>query len=184
MLTKKGDRGKIDHDYEWIGLTHLPKTSWIPVPKKEYIDDMKLTGQDLMTMVEKDIPRSIVRIYGVRIQLPELFKVLIRRVVPTDAQPEVFALCTQTALASPLRSLHATLLSNIIIAERINHSGRMEVDVNPRYSDGAVYVHIKKPLRLAKIVDGSIHTLKNITIDIVYRSDKPFVHINLATYQS
>lgn len=184
-MLAKGDSSQHEEkngEYEWIGLTHLPKTSWIPVPKKDFIDDMDLTGLKLTTLVEKDIPRSVVRIYGVRIQLPELFQVLINRVIPRHAREEVLALCTQSCMACPLRSLHATLSPNLVVAERINQTGKMVVDIDPNYKNTkSVSVHVQKPLRIARVGKGHIYTVKNITIDIVYRSDKPFVHVNLAT---
>lgn len=162
-------------DYEWIGMDRLPPSgASMPIGRDDYILDMRLTGEDLSKQVAVDVPRATVTMEGVRFRDGAILEHFLRYVVlDDDVADAALAMCTQAAMAAPMRALSTTLLEKELY---LSESGEPLV-VAVKAERSKAVVTVEKCLNIS--CGQTLKTVKNVTISVAYDSSQPFVVVSL-----
>lgn len=151
-----------------------PSGASMPIGRDDYILDMRLTGEDLSKQVAVDVPRATVTMEGVRFRDGAILEHFLRYVVLNDDVADAaLAMCTQAAMAAPMRALSTTLLEKELY---LSESGEPLV-VAVKAERSKAIVRVEKCLNIS--CGQTLKTVKNVTISVAYDSSQPFVVVSL-----
>ena len=151
--------------------------SWTPVDREAYSEDMRLSGGDLRRQVEADVPRMDIQLSErgssyVRVHDGELFASLIYRMFELQEAEDVLRMCTQTALAQPLRALHEAAPGYMMCEDR------QKLSVRVRFEDSGVRVVVTKGLVMR---DGTtLETIRPVRISVEFHTRKDNVFVGIS----
>lgn len=144
-------------DFQRVGIdktdffSHKYCSTVTPIPHQQYMDDMAMTTDKLVSQVQCDVPRSTVRINGVRIIDPDLLIRMLRASVSPVHVNTVLSLVTQTCLAHPVEAVMACLRPFQFVGERLGEErAGMVIDIRVDNWD-KVTVHVEKPMAIVEI---------------------------------
>ena len=166
-------------EYEWVGMGQVPPdASAIPLPRNDYIQDMKLSGDKLTQQVRVDTPRTSVFLQNIRIKSGLVLEEFVRYVLKDQAIADaVLALSTQTVYAAPLRALAECLSpQNLFLAECvIREPSVICINLENRWGT----VTCTKKLQLMRPVRDKVIPLRVVTVKVEYDSREPYVMVRL-----
>ena len=168
-------------DYEWVGMDRLPPAEGgrctMPIGRAEYIADMRLTGEALARQVAVDVPRALVTLEGARVRDGAVLEHFVRYVVGhAGIEDAALAMCTQTALAAPMRALSATLLEKDLYLSECPEREPLRVVVT--IGKGSAAVNVQKTLRIAS--GQTLEGVRSVAMAVHYDSGQPYVVVTLA----
>lgn len=159
-------------DWELLGA-HADE-GYLVLKKEDYFTDFRQSEEDTFTQLCCDVPRADVRVGVVRITDGELlWEMLFSWLSPCTAL-DFSRLCTQTALALPMREIHTAMPSGLFVAE-MKPPSPLIVQIHTHPPE----VYVRKRLRVCS--SRSLKTLKNIVMSVEFRAEDTHVHIRWST---
>lgn len=156
------------------------ETSWTPVDRKEYIENMQMGRDVAESQIEADAPRIDLQIRendssSVRVYDGRVFHQLLRDVAPNDCDGAI-ACCTQTVMAQPMVALHHVLPDDYIVMNT-KEPLRVRVQVLPH----RIRVRSSKILSIVRqAAENSFVPMRKIRIIVEYDSGEDVVFVGIA----
>jgi len=156
------------------------ETSWTPVGRKEYIENMKMGRDVVESQIEADAHRIDLQIRendsnSVRVHDGRVFHQLLRNVAPNYCD-EAIACCTQTVMAQPMVALHQILPDDYIVMNT-KEPLRVRVQVLPR----RIRVRSSKVLSIVRqAAANSFVPIRRVRIVVEYDSGIDVVFVGIA----
>ena len=148
--------------------------AYMVVPVSTYFEDFLQSETETFIQLQCDVPRANVRFGTVHIADGELLWDMLNSWLNSTAALQFSRLCTQTALALPMREIHACLPEDIFVAET-----RPASPLTVQICTDPPHVSVRKRLRLCTTSD--LRTCKMINISVQYGTQDTHVHIRWCT---
>ena len=178
----------MEHDFERVGIDKEDffaletRSTVVPVAHKQYLTNMGMEEKALVQQVQRDVPRSTVRVNGVHITDPDLLIRMICASVSPAHATTVLSMVTQTCLAQPVEAVATCLGPFQFVGERFGAARKgITIDIRVEGKD-KVTVHVEKPMAIVEIRDHAMpQTRQHIVLRVEYDSTiEGYILVHLA----